>query len=174
MAGLWSGLANALDDLDHLAANPASTLASEGAVEELGGLQYSLHRALELQAGLEPPTFAAEAHAELAGALADARDATAEIAFLLEADGTDAVEPFVYEWRGALFRVRLARLRLARPHEPNGAVELDSRFPWRALMAVALVITGALALAGGAVLGTWAISAAGLAAFAAGALAYRP
>ena len=47
--------------------------------------------------------------------LAAARDATAEVAEALTDQGAEAIEPLLPEWRGALFRVRLARLRLATP-----------------------------------------------------------
>ena len=44
-----------------------------------------------------------------------ARDATAEVAEAVSAWGAAGVEPLLHEWRGALFRVRLARLRLTPP-----------------------------------------------------------
>ena len=43
-----------------------------------------------------------------------ARDATGEVVEAVDAWGAEAVEPLVYEWRGALFRVRLARLQARR------------------------------------------------------------
>ena len=55
------------------------------------------------------------AHAELADALRCARDATAEVAEAVSIWGAAGVEPLLHEWRGALFRVRLARLRVAPP-----------------------------------------------------------
>jgi hypothetical protein len=104
-----------LHRLEVLAADPDESLARDDALERLGGLQYSLHRSAELVTGLEPPLEAETAHEELAEALTDARDATAEIAYVLNVDDAEAAKPYVYEWRGALFRVRLAQLRLAGP-----------------------------------------------------------
>ena len=99
------------------------------------------------------------AHDELAWALGGARDATAEVAEALDEQGLDGVAPLLHEWRGALFRVRLARLRLAAPKPASrarpdaGASGVGARPPaaspscWRSL--------GALAFAIGAVLALW-------------------
>ena len=65
--------------------------------------------------GLDPPGDAEPLHHELTWALGGARDATAEVAEALDEQGLDGVAPLLHEWRGALFRVRLARLRLAAP-----------------------------------------------------------
>ena len=62
--------------------------------------------------GIVPPAGAEAAHAELRAALAEARDATGEVAGALADGDADAVAALVHEWRGALFRVRLARHRL--------------------------------------------------------------
>ena len=115
IAGVWTDLRTTLHRLEALAADPDEALARDDVPERLGGLQYSLHRSAELVTGLEPPLEAETAHKELAEALTEARDATAEIAYVLEVDDAEAVQPYVYEWRGALFRVRLAQLRLAGP-----------------------------------------------------------
>src|SRR5918992_817665 len=53
----------------------------------------------------------AESPAELLAPLGEGRDATAEIAAALETGEHDLVAPLLSEWRGTLFRVRLARLR---------------------------------------------------------------
>src|SRR5438034_7064549 len=79
LAGLWSDLSSTLAALEALAADPAERL-DDAALELLPRLQYSLHRASELVVGLTPPVGAESAHAELAAALSDARDATAEVA----------------------------------------------------------------------------------------------
>src|SRR5207302_6892739 len=92
---LWSWLSPTLTGIDELAD-----------VESLRRLQYALHVASEHAYGLEPPEGAASAHAELADALACARDVTGAFAM------GDAHHE---EWRGALLRVRLARMRLAAP-----------------------------------------------------------
>jgi len=115
IAGVWTDLRTTLHRLEVLASDPDEALARDDAPERLGGLQYSLHRSAELVTGLEPPLDSETAHTELAEALTEARDATAEIAYLLDVDDAEAAQPFVYEWRGALFRVRLAQLRLAGP-----------------------------------------------------------
>jgi hypothetical protein len=115
IAGVWSDLRTTLHRLEVLAADPEEALARDDAPERLGGLQYSLHRSAEVVTGLEPPLEAETAHEELAEAITEARDATAEIAYVLGVDDAEAATPFVYEWRGALFRVRLAQLRLAGP-----------------------------------------------------------
>ena len=152
MAGLFGGLSRTLTQLEQLAAEPDTTLADEDVLALIPGLQYTLHAASETAAGIDPPADAEASHAELAAALADARDATAEIADAAAAGGPDAAWPLVYEWRGALFRVRLARARLAstpvsRPHRRPG-----SR---RRIAAGALAAGGALLLAAGAVLADW-------------------
>ena len=89
-----------------------------GARRALRRLQYRLHTAGERVYGLTPPAGAELVHAELWDALAGARDMTSEIAEALEEDGPEAVGPLVHEWRGALFRVRLARSRLTAPRPP--------------------------------------------------------
>src|SRR5579862_5704397 len=86
MAGFWSGLAATLHGLD-LIAGDSSRLDDESAATGLRALQYRLHYASELLAGVEPPAGAQAAHAELADALVDARDATAEVAEAIEAGG---------------------------------------------------------------------------------------
>jgi hypothetical protein len=159
MAGLLGGLTFTLGRLEELASDPDETLADADALTSFPGLQYTLHEASETAAGIDPPAHAEESHAELAAALADARDATAEVADAAAAGGPDAAWPLVYEWRGALFRVRLARMRLgptpARPEEVTG----DSR---RKLFAGTVAIGGGLVLALGAVLADWLLAASPL------------
>jgi len=111
MAGLWIDLRSTLARLDALAADPELPLDADA----LPVLQYELHTAGELAAGLEPPADTEALHRELADALAEARDLTAEIADALQHGGPDAAAPLVWEWRGSLFRIRFARLRLERP-----------------------------------------------------------
>ncbi len=123
MGELWSALALTLAHLDRLAADPESLDADESP-DALRRLQYALHIAGERIYGLAPPADAEPAHDELWKALSGARDATGEIAEALEDDGTEAVEPLVHEWRGALFRVRLARMRLS-PQSPAPAAPPD-------------------------------------------------
>jgi hypothetical protein len=169
IAGLWDGLARALSELDALAAEPEALSA-----ERLPSLQYALHSAGERIAGLTPPEGAEAVHEELAAAVADARDATADVADTVEAYGEAAAAPLVWEWRGALFRVRLARHRLLHP-EPLAADQLRPSLPSprRAAMSVALICTAAVALLAGALVGHWALVAAGVLALFGGMLVQR-
>ena len=158
LAGVWSSLAGALSQLEELAADPGERLDDEAAAT-LGRLQYVLHRA-----------------AELAAALAGARDATAEFAEVLENGGATVAEALLPEWRGALFRVRLARLRAATPKPLPTEVEPEAepRTRGSALAATVLAISGALVFAVGATVDLWPVWALGLALFASGFLAYSP
>ena len=171
---LWDGLSATLGKLDRLAAEPGR-LDDEVVDHALPRLQYRLHLAAEHAYGVEPPAGAATAHAELADALAGARDATGEVVETIADWGTDGVGHVLHRWRGALFRVRLARLRLAAP-----AVERAERDDapgegiGRPLAAFLLALFGALACAAGAVLGAWPVWAAGVVAVVASVLAYRP
>jgi len=160
IAGLWRGLSEALDRLERLASNPVERLADPDELDGMPRLQYTLHSASEIVAGIAPPADAETTHAELAAALAGARDATAEVAEAVAYGGPEAAEPLVYEWRGALFRVRLARLRLVPAPEAPVAVSDD---PDRAAAyAIALTLVGAIAVGLGAILGEWPLAAAGL------------
>ena len=174
MGELWSGLTRTLARLDRLAAEPAS-LDEHDAPELLQRLQYTLHTAGERVYGLAPPAGAEPAHRELWAALGAARDATADVAEALAEDGVDGAEPLVYEWRGALFRVRLARLRLLgtgrREPGPEPRERRDLGAP---LLACGLVSGGAAAIVLGAVTGRWPLWLAGLLAVCSSALAYRP
>jgi len=107
---LWERVGTALTRLERIAETPTDVLVEEHS-DELPGLQYSLHAGAELAVGIEPPPAAEDLHEELVAALAEARDATAEVAYAMEIDEVDGVEPLLPEWRGSLFRVRLARLR---------------------------------------------------------------
>jgi hypothetical protein len=173
MGELWSGLAQTLTRLDALAAEP-ERIADED-VAGLRRLQYRLHQVAERVYGLAPPAGAATAHAELCAALAGARDATAEVAEALEEDGSEGAALLVHEWRGALFRVRLARLRLSGPPRRGPAAAAPERRPRSAsLYGSVLVALGAAAFAFGAAAGRWPVWLAGIVAVCAAALAYRP
>jgi len=174
MGALWSGLSRTLARLDVVAAEPARLDAAD-AEESLRRLQYALHVASEHAYGLTPPEGAASAHAELADALACARDATAEVAEATAVWGAEGVEPLLHEWRGALFRVRLARLRLAEP-APRGVVqpEPDPDSIAGPLAAFLLALVGAVAFVAGATLGVWPIWTLGLLCVCLSVVAYRP
>ncbi len=161
---LWSGLSPTLTGLDELPAD----------VRALRRLQYALHVASESAYGIEPPAGAASAHAELADALVCAREATSEVADACELWGADGAQPYLYEWRGALFRVRLARMRLATPAPPRREEPVHEEGIGRPVLAVLLALAGALAFAGGATLGLWPLWAAGIVAVCISVLAYRP
>jgi hypothetical protein len=176
LTGLWKRLAWALAELESIAADPAELFDEDRVLERLPPLQYALHAASELALGLRPPAGAEVAHAELAAALAGARDATAEIAEVLEQGGGIAVEALLPEWRGALFRVRLARLRVATPKPLPAELVIEAEPASRgdALAATLLALSGAIVFAAGATVGLWPVWALGLALFASGFLVYSP
>jgi hypothetical protein len=177
LTGLWSRLSRSLAELEAIAADPDELLVEE-TLPVLAEARYALHATAELAVGIDPPAGGEAAHVELAAALADARDATADIAEAVELGGTTAAEPLLPEWRGALFRVRLARLRASTPRplpaDPAHATDRAPSFSRTALTAVLLVIVGAAAFAGGATLALWPLWAVGLGLFASGLLIYRP
>jgi hypothetical protein len=180
---LWEGVGAALVRLERIAEAPPE-LVAEDFVDELPVLQYSLHSGAELAVGIEPPVGAEHLHEELVAALGEARDATAEIALALEAADAELIEPLLPEWRGILFRVRLARLRalertgVQRGAETAGPRARESRGLDRAsipaILAAVLVTGGALLFTAGAVLAAWPVWAAGLGLFAGGFVLYRP
>jgi hypothetical protein len=176
LSGLWKRLSWALTELESIAGDPAELFDEDSVLDRLPSLQYALHAASELALGLRPPAGAEIAHAELAAALAGARDATAEIAEVLEHGGGIAAEPLLPEWRGALFRVRLARLRVATPKPLPAELETEPEPTARgdALAATILALSGATVFATGASLQLWPVWALGLALFASGVLVYSP
>jgi hypothetical protein len=174
VTGLWNRLARALSELEAIAAEPEQLLDGD-VLDRLPRLQYALHAAAELALGLRPPAGAEPAHAELAAALAAARDATAEFAEVLELGGAEVAETLVPEWRGALFRVRLARMRLSMP-QPLPAEEAPEPVlaHGNPLAGTILAVSGALMFALGASVSAWPLWALGLALFTGGFLVYRP
>ena len=179
---LWERVGAALVRLERIAEAPPESVADDF-IDELPSLQYSLHAGAELAVGIEPPAGGEALHKELVSALAEARDATAEIALALDAADSELVEPLLPEWRGTLFRVRLARLRAlegsAKVQGSDGSVEPQrtrarERPSVSAVVATVLVIGGAFLFTAGAVLAAWPVWAAGLALFAGGFVLYRP
>ncbi|HEY7561917.1 MAG TPA: hypothetical protein VH650_07065 [Gaiellaceae bacterium] len=180
---VWERVGTALVRLERVAENPD---AADDAVllSELPQLQYSLHSGAELAVGIDPPPGTEPLHAELVAALAEARDVTAEVAGAFESGDSDLVETLLPEWRGSLFRVRLARLRALERSSPaiggDGEVSATTRRRGRerpsvsAIVATALVIGGALLFTAGAVLAAWPVWTAGLTLFAGGFILYRP
>jgi len=172
---LWSELAGTLLQLETLAREPAR-LDEEARFETLRRLQYALHRASEHAYGLAPPAGTTPVHGELAAALAAARDATGEIVEAVEEGGVLAAEPLVYEWRGALFRVRLARMRLVAvpAQQPAAPRRVSRRRAAAPLGALALLMAGTAAFVTGAALGLWPIWVAGIVAVCGTFIAYKP
>jgi hypothetical protein len=180
---LWERVGTALTRLERIAESPSEELLDAHA-DELPGLQYSLHAGAELAVGIDAPLAAEALHAELVAALGEARDATAEVAYALDNDDSETVDALVPEWRGTLFRVRLARLRVlersrAAGREQAAAQEEPSsrrsgRSSVSAVVATLLILGGAFLFTAGAVLVAWPIWAAGLALFAGGFVLYRP
>jgi hypothetical protein len=178
---LWERVGTALTRLERVADSSSAELVEDHA-DELPGLQYALHSGAELAVGIDAPDMAATLHAELVAALAEARDATAEVSYALETGDPDAVEPLLLEWRGALFRVRLARLRalersralLAERPRRSLRRERSDRIAVSAIVATVLILGGAFLFTAGAVLVAWPVWAAGLALFASGFILYRP
>jgi hypothetical protein len=179
---LWERVGTALTRLERIAESPADVLVEEHS-DELPGLQYSLHAGAELAVGIEAPPNAEDLHQELVAALTEARDATAEVAYAVEIDEAEGVEPLLPEWRGSLFRVRLARLRAL--ERTNALVETKTEplrrrqehhqgASWTAIVATVLILGGAFLFTAGAVLVAWPVWAAGLALFAGGFILYRP
>jgi hypothetical protein len=183
VADLWERLGTALARLERVAEAPAERIELD-AGEELPVLQYSLHAAAELAIGIQPPAGAEAAHAELVAALGQARDATAEVASAVDEGDDEVVERLLPEWRGALFRVRLARLRALErsPLQLPDGDGLARRATYReersvspaALIATVLVVAGAVLFTAGAVLAAWPLWAAGLALFGGGFVLFRP
>lgn len=172
---LWPDVSRALTRLEAIAGDPYAYDA-EDVADQLAHLRYRLHVAGETVLGLQPPAGAESAHAELADALACARDATAEVAEAVVDEGVDGFRLVLHEWRGALFRVRLARLRLAPPAvraRPAPPADEPAEVA-RPLLAFLLALGGAIAFAGGATLGSWPIWAAGMLAVVGGMVTYRP
>jgi hypothetical protein len=173
MGELWTELSRTLARLDRLAADP-DRLDDDEAAPALNRLRYRLHLAGEHTYGLDPPAGAETAHAELAAALAAARDATAEVAEAAATIGAEGVRPLLPEWRGALFRVRLARLRLAPPPRRQQAGPPPTDGLARPLAAFLLALAGALGFVAGATLALWPLWVAGLVAVCVSVLVYRP
>lgn len=172
IAGLWIDLELALARLDALAAD-AERLVDDR--ETLPALQYELHCASELVSAVAAPQDAALVHEELAEALADARELTAETAEALAHGGIEAAAPLIWEWRGALFRIRFARIRLERPRIAAAAPDPGSPPAARApVVAAAAVGVGSALVLVAALLGLWLLVALMLTGTVAGSVLLRP
>ena len=89
----------------------------------------------------------------------------------IELAGNEAAEELVFEWRGSLFRVRLARLRLGQQPQPLPEPEPGLQ---SAAVATGLAALGAATFLTGAALTLWPLWAAGLALFVGALVAHRP
>ena len=65
---LWERVGTALTRLERIAESPPDDLV-DAHVDELPGLQYSLHAGAELALGIDAPPTAASLHSELVAAL---------------------------------------------------------------------------------------------------------
>ena len=169
---LWHELSYALVRLESIAATP-DLLDEDETVGALRRLQYRLHVASQSALGLSPPAAAETAHSELAAALAGARDATGDVVQAADTHGSRGVEMMLHEWRGALFRVRLARLRLTGgdDHTPPAPENTPTLRP--PLLASLLTIAGMAAFAVGAVSGPWPLWVCGMLTICISLLMYR-
>ena len=170
---LWSELSLTLARLEAIALHP-ELLEEDETAGALRRLQYRLHLASESVLELSPPAAAEHAHIELAEALAGARDATGDVAVAVDEHGTGTVEPMLFEWRGALFRVRLARLRLAGEQPPQAPARPHLPRLEAPLAASALTIGGTAVFAIGATAGPWPLWVAGMIAVCLSLVLYRP
>ena len=154
----------ALRALDEAAADPASLAVH---ADELPALQYALHVAAERVFDLPPATGGEEAHAELGAALEIAREETACVGAALEEYGVGAAAALVWEWRVALFGVRVA-LGRANDRRTGGNPPEELR---PAYLPVVLLAGALAAVLGGALADLWPLWSVGLALVAASAVA---
>jgi len=126
--------------------------------DELPQLQYALHIAAERALDIEPLPGLEEAHQDLQVALAIAREETAQVTETVDEAGPAAAEPLVWEWRGALFGVRLALQRL----DATASFASPEHRPGRTIQPVLLVAVGVLVVLGGALVELWPVWALGL------------
>ena len=154
--------------LDRVAADP--DLPADLA-DELPTLQYALHIATEK--GLVPllGTQPDGVFDELDYALSVVREETAEVAERLMEAGPAAAAPLLWEWRAALFGVRLALLRL----EQVEVGEESPPLPRARFLPVLLLAAGVTWVLGGALADLWPVWVGGLALVAASTgLSRRP
>ena len=156
LGDLWLGLGPTLVALERIAALPQQL---DEVADELPALQHGLHTAVELAFGIEPPAGAEDAHATLALAIAEARDATAELADTLAVEGVEGAALLVWEWRGAWFGVRLARRALVAQAAAEPAEEAGTPL---AIVSLALLLVGVATVLGGALAHAWPYWVGGL------------
>ena len=146
--------------LDRAAADP-DALDEWG--DDLPALQYALHAVTEqalvplLGDGFDG--WADGGYAELEYALAVAREETADVAETVLEAGSGAAAPLLWEWRAALFGVRLALLRL----EQRGVIEEPEPPSGPRFLPLLLLAAGVALVLGGALASMWPAWIAGLA-----------
>jgi hypothetical protein len=163
-------LGPALRALDEAATDLRSLSAH---TEDLPALQYALHVAAERVLELSPAAGAEEAHADLGAALEIAREETGCVWAALEEHGPDEAAILLWEWRVALFGVRVA-LRQADGASPTAEPPEELR---PAYLPVVLLAAGVAGVLGGALADLWPLWLVGLALVAASAVAshsHRP
>ena len=141
--------------LEEVAADPA---AHDELEQDLPHLQYALHVAAERALGIEPLAGLEGPHEELQVALAIAREETAQVVEVVEEAGPAAADPLIWEWRGALFGVRLALRRL----DATAASVSPQLGSGRGILSVVVLILGVLTVLGGALAAMWPVWALGL------------
>ena len=144
-----------LGALDAVAAD-AALVDADG--DSLAGLQYQLHTAAERVLGLESWPAHEEAHAELHLALSVAREETADLVEALDEAGASAAASLVWEWRVALFGVRLALHRL----DDRASAPAEPAEQRRTVLPVVLLALGVAAVLGGALADLWPLWSLGL------------
>ena len=171
---LWSGLSQTLARLEAIALAP-ERLDDEDMVDALRRLQYSLHSASERCSGSRRRPAPSPPTASWRRRSSGARDATGEVVEAVERRGAAASTRCVYEWRGALFRVRLARLRLTGAAARSGAERAERcRSSAHRLGALGAHARRHRRFALGATFGLWPLWVAGVVAVCVSLLLYRP
>lgn len=147
LARVREELAPALAALDRAAADP---WALDDWTDDLRSLQYALHGASERV----PADYRA-----LELALAAAREETADVVEVLEECGPATAGTLVWEWRVALFAVRLALQEVERQEAEPPPVAIE-----RGSLLSLLVLTGGVGVVlGGALASLWPVWLLGLA-----------
>ena len=149
-------LSPTLDALDRAAADPWEL---DGLAEELSALQRALQASFERSVGIDLDPWHDAEREQLELALLAASVETADIAEALAETGPTGAVALVWEWRVALFAVRLALRELERP-EPEPLT--GSAVPNQELVPLLLLAAGVAGVLGGALASLWPIWLCGL------------
>ena len=140
---LWSGLSRTLARLEALAAEP-ELLDDDERSTRCGAFSTACTSRASTRSGSPAGRGRAGAHRARGGARRRARRDRRGRRGARRRRALDGVDALLHEWRGALFRVRLARLRLRRAaagaatldRSPRaGAAAARARARWRAVLA---------------------------------------